>query len=96
MHMQVNQAGTDHLAARIQFLGDDPGGNLLPSILAHDGDFPVEHQHIGGGIELVGGVNHTATGDEERFHAARRLAADELTGQARSVESRRIAGVAQW
>ena len=96
MDVQINQAGTNHLAPRVQLLGDEAGGDSLASVRAHDGDFAVQHQHIGQRVEMVRGVNHTTADDEKRFHAPRRLAGSELTGQARSVESQRIAGVAQW
>ena len=71
MDVQINQTGTDDLA------GDIPAGNTHRSRQAgaNGGDFAVQDQQVGHGIELIGGVEDAAAGEEQRIHGWQRNAA---------------------
>ena len=69
MDVQINQAGTNDFSFRVEsfdFLRR-PGG----SIFADGGDFPVEDEQIGNGVEAIGGVNDPPAGQKQRVHARR-------------------------
>ena len=57
-----------------------PGAAFLPTAAI----FPSRIEHVRGGIEMVGGINHPPAGEKQRIHA-REDTRGELTRQARAL-----------
>ncbi len=64
MHVQINQPRRNHFSARVEF----PGLRGRGKIFAHGGDFAANEEHVGNGIEMVGGIHDATAGEKQRIH----------------------------
>ena len=69
MNVQVNQAGTNHEAAHVHFLG--VARRLVCRVRADRGDFTFGNQNVRLCVEAVGRVHDAPTGKKQRCHARR-------------------------
>lgn len=80
VNMEIDQSRADDEAVGFDPLGVSRG--LESSVPADGGNFSIVNQEIGFCIELVGGVDDTAAGQEHRIHAEQSISGSALTWQA--------------
>ncbi len=66
MHMDIDQPRTHYPSRRIQCFG--PGRRLAGGIGTDRGYPPVANQNISREVEVVGGIDHATTAQEQRVH----------------------------
>ena len=69
MNVQVNQAGANNFPFGVESL--DSFGRFGCGSLANGGNFPINDEQIGNGIEVIGGVYDSPAGQKQRVHAPR-------------------------